>query len=364
MFVFDQSFGHRFYGGRVDRNCDGVRTRGCAWNAGSNVDWITITSGSSGSGAERLTTRSNRTWDPPRNAPEPRRLPGRHSPSPRGPKAATTVSLSAGRRPANRSFPSRGGTGTLLVTADGCSWMVTTPDSWLTFTSASTGKGSGEVAFTVDVNDGMARTGRFNLGDQSVEIQQGAAISKLIKEKQIDISSWCVVPKDRPIWTVAFEDGTGLDAYCSSRVLEGEFVPSYKLYFINTAGIAFRIAQCAFSGGINEARYRYVDKDQDFAPDRLIDVDWLNIDGGKDDKQRSVEGFVFTTDEEPYLDVLTFHYDAPTNKLSWKNEKYLYPIKNRGDEYQAGGHHSAGAGTRNVGRPARRARNRSVVRRP
>ena len=62
-------------------------------------------------------------------------------------------------------------------------------------------------------------------------------------------------------------------------------------------------------------------------------MDWTNYDGGENDKPRCIDGeglfclggWVFTTREEPYLDVLQFHFDANANKLSWVNEKYKYP---------------------------------------
>jgi hypothetical protein len=117
-------------------------TSGCAWTASSNASWISITSGSSGSGngtvgysAAANTTTSSRsgaltvagqTFTVNQAA------------------AACTYAIS----PTSNSFTSAAGTGSVAVTsASGCAWTATSnASSWLTISSGPAARGTGRSA--------------------------------------------------------------------------------------------------------------------------------------------------------------------------------------------------------------------------
>jgi hypothetical protein len=98
------------------------------------------------------------------------------------------------------------------------------------------------------------------------------------------------------------------------------------LWYSQPSGQRHRIGQCIFSGGVNEPSYEAIDRDGNGTADCLSSTKWRTIDGADNDAERRIGSFVFTTGQESYLDTVTFTYDATTNKLSWINEKYEYPI--------------------------------------
>ncbi len=95
--------------------------------------------------------------------------------SPIGPSCAYVLS------PTRVAFASAGGPGTLQITTlPSCTWTATTTDSWLAFTSASSGQGTGTLAFGVSANPAAAeRTGIIALAGQTVVIVQAAAGSPI-----------------------------------------------------------------------------------------------------------------------------------------------------------------------------------------
>ncbi|HEY2934042.1 MAG TPA: CARDB domain-containing protein [Acidobacteriota bacterium] len=83
-----------------------------------------------------------------------------------------------GISPASASFTLTGGTGVVTVTAPaGCTWNANSNAPWITITSGSTGNGSGQVNYTVDLNPGTApRTGTLTVAGQIFTVsQQGIA---------------------------------------------------------------------------------------------------------------------------------------------------------------------------------------------
>jgi hypothetical protein len=203
--------------------------------------------------------------------------------------------------------------------------------------------GTGTFAATGNMNAERANATATLLNNGNVLIAGGSGFTnaELAIEQcspqplylNIDLSDSCVIPSPTPQWTTTFSDGSKLEVTCSFAlndvsipgILAG---PAYMLWYTNTQGERSRIAQCLFSGGLNFATYRagFIGGGQHC----LARTDWTNLDGGANDSVREAIDFagqpvVFTTDQEPYLDVVRYHYDAPTNKLSWKDEKYVYP---------------------------------------
>jgi hypothetical protein len=154
---------------------------GCVgtWTATSNDNWITITSGGSGSGngtvnlivasysggGDRMGTVAiaGQTFRVTQQATA----------------AASCTSFAIS--PANQSFPASGGTGAVTVTGSpgGCvgTWTATSNDNWITITSGGSGSGSGTVNFSVaSYSGGTARTGTVTIAGQVFTVNQQAAV--------------------------------------------------------------------------------------------------------------------------------------------------------------------------------------------
>ncbi|HEX8197861.1 MAG TPA: BACON domain-containing carbohydrate-binding protein [Pyrinomonadaceae bacterium] len=58
-----------------------------------------------------------------------------------------------------------------VVSAAGCAWSAVSNDSWITVTSGN-GTGNGTVSFTVQPNNGSARTGTISVGNQTFTVNQ------------------------------------------------------------------------------------------------------------------------------------------------------------------------------------------------
>jgi hypothetical protein len=73
-----------------------------------------------------------------------------------------------------QSFSVVGGTGNVTVTtSSGCSWNVTSSESWLTVVSGASGTGAGVVVFQVASNTtGQARAASLSVGGQTFTVNQ------------------------------------------------------------------------------------------------------------------------------------------------------------------------------------------------
>jgi hypothetical protein len=166
---------------------------GCTWQATSNVPWITVKAGDSGTqdgmvvveagpndsqdprvgsltiaGASFEVTQSGVAGAPP--TPPPSTPPP--APSPPGPQPpACSYSLS----PATHAAPAAGGSGSASVQAthSACVWTVSTDSAWLT-PSTNVGVGTQTVGFQVAANTGAARTGRLTMAGQVLTVNQAA----------------------------------------------------------------------------------------------------------------------------------------------------------------------------------------------
>jgi hypothetical protein len=147
----------------------------------------------------------------------------------------------------------------------------------------------------------------------------------------IDFADRCLFPGITPSWSKMFGDGTSLDVTCSLAFNDGRFpAPAYMAWYTNTHGQRSRIAQCLFRDGLNLANYTVGHLAANAAQSCLASVDWTNLDGGSNDGPRYATDFlgnpiILTTNIEPYLDLVQYHFNANTNKLSWEDEKFTYP---------------------------------------
>ena len=143
---------------------------GCAWTAVSNDAWITVTSGSAGTGngstgysvaanggAARSgsITIAGSTFTVNQDA------------------AACSYSIS----PASTSVGSAGGTGSVSVTAGtGCAWTSVANDAWITVTSGSAGSGNGSTGYSVAANgSASARVGTITIAGSTFTVNQAGA---------------------------------------------------------------------------------------------------------------------------------------------------------------------------------------------
>jgi hypothetical protein len=123
----------------------------CGWTATSPVSWITITSGSSGTGLGTVNyTVAANTGQSSQTANLT--IAGQQFTVT---EAGTSCSYSI--TPANQGFPASGGSSSVNVIAGtGCAWTATSPVTWITITSGGSGSGSGPVNYTVAPNTGSS----------------------------------------------------------------------------------------------------------------------------------------------------------------------------------------------------------------
>src|ERR671935_787755 len=140
----------------------------CSWTAVSNVSWITITAGASGTGIGTVTysvaanssgsartgtlTVAGQTYTITQAANSC--VYSLSSPSDSVPSFATTNSVS-------------------IISGTSCSWTAVSNVSWITITGGATGTGIGTVTYSVVANSsGSARTGTLTVAGQTYTITQ------------------------------------------------------------------------------------------------------------------------------------------------------------------------------------------------
>ncbi len=142
---------------------------GCSWSASSNDSWISITSGSSGTGSSTVSyTASENTSTSSRTGTMT--IAG-HTFTVTQDGTACTYSIS----PTSRSFDTSGGKGSVTVSASNstCTWAASTNESWIIITSGSSLTGSGEVKYFVAENtDIKIRTGAMVIADKTFIVTQ------------------------------------------------------------------------------------------------------------------------------------------------------------------------------------------------
>lgn len=154
----------------------------CEWRATPNVSWLTLVSGSSGSGSGVITIRLSDNYDAPRDGVVMVRWPtptaGQNV---RVAQAGclyavsrSAISIAAGGGSASfdvlqQSVPNSCGG----ATQDRCIWTAVSDVPWITITSSMPRSGDNPVAFTVAANVGaIARVGRITVRDKIVIVTQ------------------------------------------------------------------------------------------------------------------------------------------------------------------------------------------------
>jgi hypothetical protein len=143
-----------------------IAGEGCNWTAVSNVSWITITSGSNGSGNGSVSFSVAANTGLARTGTIT--IAGQTFTVTQASGCAITVASES------LQFSAQGGSGTFAVTApNGCNWTATTTASWITITDGA-GSGNGAGSFTVAANAGPARTGTISVAGQNFTVNQAS----------------------------------------------------------------------------------------------------------------------------------------------------------------------------------------------
>ena len=157
-----------FDSGGGSSSIDLTSPTGCSWTASSSESWITISSGTSGSGdgSVSFVVAANTT------------IQSRAGVVTIGGQVLTitqggidcTYSLSL----QSASFDSSGGSSSVTVTSpDGCEWSASSNDSWIAITAGASDSGDGPVSFAVAANTSIqSRSGAVMVGGQAFTITQ------------------------------------------------------------------------------------------------------------------------------------------------------------------------------------------------
>ncbi|HJR61700.1 MAG TPA: BACON domain-containing carbohydrate-binding protein [Vicinamibacterales bacterium] len=148
---------------------------GCAWSASTNASWITVTSGSSGSGPGSVgySVAAHSGTDVRSGGLT---IAGQtHGITQQGrPVTICTYEIS----PGEAEFEDDAATGSFTVSAAaGCSWNASSNASWLVVTAGAEGSGNGTVAFTVARNFEVTdRTGAISVAGRAFAVRQSGDI--------------------------------------------------------------------------------------------------------------------------------------------------------------------------------------------
>jgi Viral BACON domain len=144
---------------------------GCGWNAASQISWITITRGASGTGAGTvgLTVAAN---DGPARMASITIAGNAYTVS----QAAAPVPCTYTIAPTEQAVAATGGPSTVAVTTQsGCAWSAVSNVPWMTVASGASGAGSGTVELSVAQNTGVARSGTASIAGHTFTVAQAAA---------------------------------------------------------------------------------------------------------------------------------------------------------------------------------------------
>jgi len=144
----------------------------CDWTAISNDSWITITSGSTGTGGGTVEYSVSVNVSPD----------ARTGTMTIADQTFTVLQDGGGCEysisPISASFDAGGGSGSVSVTATvGCAWDANSNDSWIMIDSGSNGSGSGNVTYSVGSNGSLiSRQGTMTIVGHVFTVLQGGLV--------------------------------------------------------------------------------------------------------------------------------------------------------------------------------------------
>ena len=159
---------------------------GCAWTAASTAAWISITSGSNGSGSGTVNFAVGANAGAARAGGIA--IAGQTfvvtQASPTAPSCSYTL------QPASASLPAGGGTANVAIqAAAACSWTAAGNVSWLAIAGPSTGTGNGTVTISATANTGSTRTGTVTIGGQTFTVTQSGSCTPSISSTSQSIGA-------------------------------------------------------------------------------------------------------------------------------------------------------------------------------
>ena len=138
---------------------------GCSWTAESRSTWITITSGSTGSGSGAVTLHVAASDGPERSGV----LVVANSAITVVQSLACTYSIS----PSNAAIGAQAASSTVQVqTGAGCAWTASSTVPWISIASGARGNGPGPVQVAAASNDGPSRSGTITIAGHSFTLAQ------------------------------------------------------------------------------------------------------------------------------------------------------------------------------------------------
>jgi BACON domain-containing protein/all-beta uncharacterized protein len=143
--------------------------RECAWDASSNVGWISALSPASGQGPADVSfsVSANEGLSARDGIIEVNGTQARVSQ-----RAICRYEVS----PLSQNVEASGAVGRIIVTtAAECAWRAVTESEWIELTSSAAGAGSGTVTFAVRLNDGAQRTAAISIAGQRSLITQASS---------------------------------------------------------------------------------------------------------------------------------------------------------------------------------------------
>lgn len=146
-----------------------VAASDCQWTSTSNAQWITITSGGSGTGNGAV--GYSVTQNTGKSARNGTLTIAGHTYTVSQAGVGCTYSIS----PADKTFNNAAGSGSISVTASAndCSWSVSVSDPWITISSGDGGSGNGTVEYAIVVNTNSApRQGTVTIANKTFSINQ------------------------------------------------------------------------------------------------------------------------------------------------------------------------------------------------
>ena len=280
---------------------------GCTWTAVSNVPWITITGGASGTsnGTVNFTVAANN------GAPRTGTL------TIAGKTFTVTQSgcdyvLSSN----GTTFSAAGGSGSFGVTSSsGCGYTAVSNVSWITIVAGS-GTGSGTITFTVQANVGPQRTGTITVNGQVYTITQTGGCSYSIFPTSTNIPGtastgsfnlnvgggceWTVVSNVSWITITSPTSGNGGTLITfSAQANPG----AARTGTITVGGQTFTVNQAAAGAAAARAKF-------DFDGDGKSDISVFRPGGGVWYLQQSTNGFAATQFGDTNDKIVPADYDG------------------------------------------------------
>ena len=140
---------------------------GCAWAATTNVPWIAITAGASGSGAGQVRFTVAANTGPARS--------GSLTVGGRAVAISQPSGCTFAVTPASVALSAAAQTGAVsLAAGNGCRWNAASQAAWMTL-PATSGTGPAQVSFAVAANNGPARSGVVTVEGNPVTVTQASA---------------------------------------------------------------------------------------------------------------------------------------------------------------------------------------------